>query len=146
MKYTTEQLEAIAAKLREMPPVEKKKREHNKAEAVRLLSKEIALMQKRGYTLDQISESLRGEGLDIATPTLKSYLQRAKPAKKSPAQAPGDTTPPAPPAVEKHLESKTKPKETEKSDTPPARPRAKKTVDADASKATFTPRPDSEDI
>lgn len=82
MKCTTEQLEAIAAKLREMPPVEKKKQEHSKQDAVRILSKEIALLQKRGYTLDQISETLRGEGLSIATPTLKSYLQRAKPAKK----------------------------------------------------------------
>ena len=94
MKYTTEQLEAIAAKLREMPPVENKKQEHSKQEAVRILSKEIAALQKRGYTLDQISETLRGEGLSIATPTLKSYLQRAKPAKKAPAQAPGDTPPP----------------------------------------------------
>jgi len=78
MAYTTEQLEGIAAKLREMPPVEKKKQVHSKAEAVRFLGKEIAALQKRGYSLDQIAESLRGEGLDIATPTLKSYLQRAK--------------------------------------------------------------------
>jgi methionine synthase II (cobalamin-independent) len=118
MKYTTEQLEAIAAKLRDMPPVEKKKQEHSKQEAVRILAKEIAALQKRGYTLDQISETLRGEGLSIATPTLKSYLQRAKPAKKAPAQAPEDT--PAPrPAVKK-----------------PAEP----------SKATFTPKPDTDDI
>ena len=54
-----------------------------------MLSKEIAALQKRGYTLEQISETLRGEGLNIATPTLKSYLQRAKPAKK-PTKASGD--------------------------------------------------------
>lgn len=113
MKYTTEQLEAIASKLREMPPVEKKKQEHSKQEAVRVLSKEIAALQKRGYTLDQISETLRGEGLSIATPTLKSYLQRAKPAKKAPVQAPPS------PAIKKP---------------------------ADTSKATFTPKPDSDDI
>ena len=118
MKHTTEQLEAIAAKLREMPPVEKKKQEHSKQDAVRILSKEIALLQKRGYTLDQISETLRGEGLSIATPTLKSYLQRAKPAKKAPVQALGDT-PPCLSAVKKP---------------------------ADTSKATFTPKPDSDDI
>ena len=118
MKYTIEQIEAIASKLRKMPPVEKKKQEHSKQEAVRVLSKEIAALQKRGYTLDQISETLRGEGLSIATPTLKSYLQRAKPAKKDPAQAPGNT-PAALPAVKKP---------------------------ADASKATFTPKPDSDEI
>lgn len=119
MKYTNEQIESMAAKLRDMPPVEKKKQEHSKQEAVKILSKEIASMQKRGYTLDQISEALRGEGLAVATPTLKSYLQRAKPAsKKTPAQAPLDTPPPAP-AVKKH---------------------------SDTSKATFTPKPDSSDI
>ena len=47
MKYTTEQLEAIAAKLREMPPVEKKKQEHSKQGAVRVLSKEIAAAATR---------------------------------------------------------------------------------------------------
>lgn len=115
MKYTTEQLEAIAAKLRDMPPIEK---EHSKQEAVRVLSKEIAALQKRGYTLDQISETLRGEGMSIATPTLKNYLQRAKPAKKSPVKAQGDT--------------------------PPPRPANKKP--ANTSKAAFTPKPDSDDI
>lgn len=82
--YTTEQLEAIALKLRALPPIEKKKQQHSKQEAVKVLSREIAAMQKRGYTLDQISKVLRGEGLDVATPTLKSYLQRARPAGKKP--------------------------------------------------------------
>jgi hypothetical protein len=82
MKYTHEALKAIAVKLRAMPPVEKKEPEHSKQEAVRILAKEIQAMQKRGYTLDQISETLRGVGLAVATPTLKSYLQRSKPARK----------------------------------------------------------------
>lgn len=118
MKYTNEQLEAIAAKLRDMPPVEKKKQEHSKQEAVKVLSKEIAALQKRGYTLEQISETLKGEGLSIGTPTLKSYLQRAKPVRKAPVKAPGDTPPPIP-AIKKP---------------------------SDASKATFTPKPDSDEI
>ncbi|MFM0140457.1 protein mobC [Caballeronia grimmiae] len=82
MKLTTEKIEAIALKLRELPPIEKKKAEVSKQEAVKLLSKEIAAMQKRGYTLLQISEALRGEGLNIATPTLKTYLQKARPVRK----------------------------------------------------------------
>lgn len=82
MKYTKEQLEAIKSKLRGMPKIENKQ-EISKQEAVRILSKEITDLQKRGYTLDQISETLRGEGLSIATPTLKNYLQRAKPTKKT---------------------------------------------------------------
>ncbi len=100
MKYTAEQIEAIAAKLREMPPAEKKKQNHGKQETVKILSKEIYALQKRGYTLDQISETLRGENLSITTPTLKNYLQRAEPAKKARAQAPKDT-PPSAPAVKK---------------------------------------------
>lgn len=118
MKYTTEKIEAIAAKLREMPAVEKKKQEHSKQEAVSILSKEIAAMQKRGYTLDQISEALNGEGLAVATPTLKSYLQRAKPVKKTVTKPSKDTPP------------------------PPASPK-KKSV---AEKATFNTKPDSDDI
>jgi hypothetical protein len=34
--------------------------------------------------LEQISTSLKGEGLDISTPTLKSYLQRVKSPPKTP--------------------------------------------------------------
>ena len=100
MKYTTERLDSIATKLRGMPLIEKKSKEHSKQDAVRLLAKEIASMQKRGYTLDQISETLRGEGLEIATPTLKSYLQRTK-IKKPVAQ---DT--PSPPADKSKAKSK----------------------------------------
>ncbi|OTP70407.1 protein mobC [Caballeronia sordidicola] len=83
MKLTPEKIETIAAKLRELPPIEKPKPEFSKQEAVKLLSKEIVAMQKRGYTLVQISEALRGEGLNIATPTLKTYLQKARPARKA---------------------------------------------------------------
>jgi methionine synthase II (cobalamin-independent) len=118
MEYTTEQIEIIASKLREMPEVDKKKQKHSKQKAVKMLSKEINALQKRGYTFDQISEMLRGEGLSIATPTLKSYLQRVKSAKKVPAQAQKGTSFLA-------LAAKKQ---------------------ADTSKAIFTPKPDSTDI
>ncbi len=78
MKYTQEQIEAIAESLRKLPPVEKKKEELSKFDAVKALSKEIAGMQKKGYSFEQIANALKASGLDIATPTLKSYLQRAK--------------------------------------------------------------------
>lgn len=78
MKYTNVQIESLLVKLREMPPIEETNQSVSKQEAVRLLKKEIASMQQRGYALDQISEILRVEGIDITTPTLKSYLQRAK--------------------------------------------------------------------
>lgn len=94
MAYTIKQVETIAAKLRELPPIEKPKRQVSKQGAVKLLTKEIKSLQKRGYTLEQIADALRGEGLEITTMTLKNFLRRAKPAKKA------DTPPPPPrPAV-----------------------------------------------
>jgi uncharacterized protein (DUF1786 family) len=120
MRYTPEQVAQIAEKLRAMPPVEKvKKPDLSKQEAVRVLAKEIAALQKRGYTLVQISESLRGNGLAVATPTLKSYLQRAKPVK-----APSKTA----------LTPKDAPTPVK-----PMKPAA-------SSKSSFQPRPDTKDI
>ena len=117
MGYSNEKLEAIAAKLKIMPVIEKKKQEHNKQDSIKVLAKEIAALQKRGYTLDQIAETLRGEGLDITTPTLKSYLQRIKAGKNK------------------------EPKKEQKNTILPA---AKK--EPDTAKASFTPKTDSDDI
>ena len=119
MKYTTEQIEAVRSKMKDLPPIEKKKQELGKSDVVKMLAKESAVLRKRGYTFEQISEYLKGEGLDIGTPSLKSYLQRAKAA----------ATP--------------KPKVQASKDTPPA-PKTSKT--SDTPKGSFSPRPDSDDI
>jgi arginine repressor len=103
-----------------MPVIEKKKQEHNKQDAIKVLAKEIAALQKRGYTLDQIAETLRGEGLDITTPTLKSYLQRIKAGKNK------------------------EPKKEQKKTTLPAEKKEQDTTKS--SKASFTPKTDSDDI
>ena len=125
MKYTIALIEKIQIKLRAMPTVEKREEEISRQESVKLLSKEIADMRKRGYTLEQISRCLNNEGLAVATPTLKSYLQKARSTsargKKNPAPpaAPGDTPPrsaaAAPQAAPKP--SKTKASFTAKADT-----------------------------
>lgn len=123
MKYTTEQIEAVRSKMKDLPPIEKKKQELGKSDVVKMLAKEIAVLRKRGYTFEQISEYLKGEGLDIGTPSLKSYLQRAKQA------------------------SATKPKAQASKDTPPASPQPPQTSKtADTPKGSFSPRPDSDDI
>ena len=123
-KFTTEQIEAMRSKLKDLPDPEKINKEHSKAETVRMLSREIGTLQKRGYSLEQISEYLKGGGMDIGTATLKSYLQRVKTA-----AAP-------------------KPKAKEPKDTPPAAPPETSTPrpEVDKSKAYFTPRPDTDDI
>lgn len=123
MKYTQEKIEEIAKRLRALPPVDKKKIEHSRLETVRMLRGEISAMQKRGYSLDQIAETLRGEGLDIVTPTLKSYLQRVK----------------------KSGESKTK-KDKQATANSLASESMKKTRISGASKASFEMRPDTSDI
>ena len=134
MGYSNEKLGAIAAKLKTMPVIEKKKQEHSKQDAVKVLAKEIAALQKRGYTLDQIAETLRGEGLDITTPTLKSYLQRIKAGKNKGQKEPNN-------------EPKKEPQKEQKNRMTPAN---KKPADTDksepSSKVSLTPKPDSDDI
>ena len=121
MKYTAEQVEAMAAKLRQLPPVEKKTQDFSRQETVKLLAKEITALQRRGYTLDAISESLRGVGLDILTPTLKNYLQRARPGKKKTVRAAS-------------------------ADARSQAPVASAASKAPSPAAVFTPKPDSSDI
>jgi methionine synthase II (cobalamin-independent) len=129
MGYSNEKLEAISAKLKTMPVIEKKKQEHNKQDAIKVLAKEIAALQKRGYTLDQIAETLRGEGLDITTPTLKSYLQRIKAGKNKGQKEPKKET--------QKEQSMMTPENKKPTDTDKSEP---------SSKVSFTPKPDSDDI
>ena len=75
-----------------------------KAEEIKLLASEIAALQDRNYSLQQIAEFLTGEGLEISTATLKNYLQRSKatskrPSKKKPAAAPKEAPSPTPQAT-----------------------------------------------
>ncbi len=84
MGKTVEDIEAIGAYLDSLPPKETKKRMvENKSEAVSLLQKHIESMRERGYSLEDIATILADRGVEIAGPTLKSYLQRAR---KKPAQ------------------------------------------------------------
>ena len=103
MVRTIAQAEALAEKLRALPAIENKNRPISKAEEIKLLAGEIAALQERNYSLQQIASFLTCEGLEISTATLKNYLQRSKAsgkrtAKKKPATAPKEaasTTPQA---------------------------------------------------
>jgi hypothetical protein len=86
MGYTVAQVEEIASKLRALPKIESPPKDLTKSDVVKMLAKEIKSLQKRGYSLEQIASSLKGEGLDISTSTLKSYMQKHKaPAVKAKA-------------------------------------------------------------
>ena len=88
MAIQLDTVEALRAKMKEAPEVAKEKRRVSKQEAIRELKRDIEAMQKRGYTLDDIAKFLTNGGMQISTPTLKSYLQRTKADKpKAPKKA-----------------------------------------------------------
>jgi hypothetical protein len=76
--YTVESANRMAEDLRAIPPKDPAKRKLDKQGMVRLLAGELVALQQRGYTIEEVAESLHGRGLAITTPTLKNYLQRAK--------------------------------------------------------------------
>jgi hypothetical protein len=77
-QYKLEQIAGVAKKLRGLPAIEKKNLELTQKEAIRMLSKEIIALQKKGYALKQIIEVLHGEGMPITLATLKGYMQAIK--------------------------------------------------------------------
>jgi hypothetical protein len=96
MEYTVEQVDRVGEALLALPAIEPSKRKLDKQAAVKRLIDQIATVQQRGYTLEQIAESLSGAGLEITTPTLKSYLQRArKPRARGASKAPRRAVRPA---------------------------------------------------
>lgn len=78
MAYTGEEVEKFAATLDALPAIDTSNRKYNKKETIRLIAKHITAARKRGYSLEQIAESLRGEGLGIADPTLRNYMSQNK--------------------------------------------------------------------
>jgi hypothetical protein len=48
----------------------------SKFEIINMISDDIKSLQKRGYTLSQISDLITDGGLEISETTLKSYLKR----------------------------------------------------------------------
>lgn len=78
MGFSHEDLERLRSTLKEAPKAPTKSGDVTKQAAVKALAKEIQGLQKRGYSLEQVAEMLQGGGLLVTTPTLKSYLSRAK--------------------------------------------------------------------
>jgi hypothetical protein len=134
--YTTDELEKIASKLKALPAIEKEKQKHSKQDAINYLRKEIIELQKKGYSLINISDTLKGEGIDISTPTLRNYLTRSKTAKNSKI-AKSDTK----------INKQPKSKKAERQDTPPAPPLVLVSENNEGSnKGTFSVRADRKDI
>jgi hypothetical protein len=97
MTYTLEETEKMLSALRALPPMDSSKRRLTKQAVVKQMAREIASLQARGYTIEQVVESLHGVGFEITTPTLKSYLQRIK--KRSGKKTARGQRPSAPPVA-----------------------------------------------
>ena len=83
MTISREQVEKLRAKLTQAPPAPPAASVNTtKQEAVRSLVGEIRALQQRGYTLEQVAELFREEGVLLTTQTLKNYLARAKAPRK----------------------------------------------------------------
>jgi hypothetical protein len=80
MEYTLETARRLAEELRAIPAKDPAQRRLDKQAMVRELAQELIALQQRGYTIEEVGESLRGRGFEITTPTLKNYLQRTKKA------------------------------------------------------------------
>lgn len=120
MGVTKEQIDGIKEKLMNMPDAHGDN--ISKQAAIARLAKEINVLKKRGYGIDAIAQELTEAGLQISVPTLKCYLQRAKP----------------------RTEIKTQKEKVKKPKAPPIKTSAEtKVVDT---KDTFLTRPDSEEI
>ena len=115
MTLTRALIEQIAQTLKKMPAAPPATVNITKQEGVKLLAKYIAGLQRRGYTLEQIAETIRNGGFALPTGTLKIYLSRVKAAKRlrpsAPARAPLAEGGP-PPSKSKEIAAATK-------DTPP---------------------------
>ena len=88
MGYPLSKVQEIAAKAQALQPPPAEKRELNKSEVIKELSGEIASLQKKGFSLEAIAQFLNGEGVEISSSTLKSYLQRSKVAPKTKKKKP----------------------------------------------------------
>ena len=81
--FTKSKLDEIAARLRDKPAVPPQEKMHTKREAVRMLKPVIAGLRKKGYSIQQISEFLKDEKIEVTQSTLRTYLQTDQGAKRS---------------------------------------------------------------
>jgi len=71
-----QRIEAAKVRLRQLPEKPKVPRPLPLSQAIREIKAEVQVALKRGYTFDEIAQSLKEDGIDIGTPTLKSYVYR----------------------------------------------------------------------
>jgi len=74
--FTPKQVEAAKARLSSLPERPAQQKPLNLAESIREMKTEIQAALKRGYTLEEIAQSLKDDQFDVGVPTLRAYLSR----------------------------------------------------------------------
>ncbi|EQM80903.1 hypothetical protein [Stutzerimonas stutzeri] len=71
---TREQLEELRVKLKAMPVVNDAENAGKALDDRQVIADAIAHLKSRGYSLEQISEILKGNKMDLAPKLLRDYL------------------------------------------------------------------------
>ena len=74
--FTVEQVGAAKAQLSALPERPQKPKPLNLAQSIREMKSEIQAALKRGYTLEDIAQSLKDNQFEVGVPTLRAYLYR----------------------------------------------------------------------
>jgi len=82
ISYTEEEVKNLFDHLKSLPKIERPVVK-SRQEVVTAMLEEIESLKTRGYSLNMIAEEITKGGLAITAPTLKNYLQRAKPVSKA---------------------------------------------------------------
>jgi hypothetical protein len=130
MKYSVSQILKAKESLAALPRITiESKDQVTSLEAITLLADELAALQKKGYSVEQMAKALSDQGIIVSLTTLRRYLRRAgvgQPGRKKqkpvtdakPAKSAGGTTaatkvPTTSPKQAKSREAKTAPKSSE---------------------------------
>lgn len=89
--YEAGTIAGLSEKLRALPAKEPASRKLNARDVVDALKHEIRDLLKRGYSLEDISEMLRGDAVFIPSGTIKRYLSRNT-TKRAPRKLGGRST------------------------------------------------------
>jgi hypothetical protein len=76
MAITAAKIEEIRQKLLGLQQIDDSEREVTKQDAIRILARAIAQVQRRGHSINKVADLLTELGLDISVSTLKSYLSK----------------------------------------------------------------------
>ena len=82
-RYEIDKIQSIAQGLASLPQTERVVKV-NKTQTVKLLLNDIKAAQAKGYTVEQISEYLKQQSINISVTLIRNALSKAKTARSRP--------------------------------------------------------------